>query len=336
MDKVNYKVYISCATYNHAPYIEDALKGFCIQQTDFPYIAVVIDDNSSDGTWGRINDFFVRNCDFEDKLIAWEAEDEHAIIRFAQHNTNKNLYFKIIGLKYNHHSIGKEKAIYYQNITNQSKYCAVCEGDDYWIDPFKLKKQVAILDTDSQCMMVRTNINRYFQDTGVMEQSFFSLPISGKIKDTYSDYVLRSWFNGTCTWCYRAEMIDKIKGVRQKLDKSCFRGDALYSLMFCRCGSIKYLDEVTTVYRVLKKSASHHTNKQQAYDFWHSITRTRTYFANDFNVGFRLKFWSRVCWELFYQMAARKDVSYFLKWISFCFKEFGLLFVDSKRLRIKI
>lgn len=336
MDGIKDTVFICCATYNHAPYIEDALNGFCIQQTDFPFVAVVIDDYSNDGTWDKINSFFLHNCDFENKATSWEKEDDDAIIKYAKHKTNENLSFEIIRLKYNHYSIKRNKKVYFKDVIAQSKYCAYCEGDDYWIDPNKLAKQVAILDSTPGCVMVRTNINRFFQDENRIEESFFTRRESGNVKDSYKGYILRSWFNAPCTWCFHSDMWEKIELVKNSLDGTCFIGDALNTLVFCRHGSIKYVDDITTVYRILKESASHCSNNRKNYDFWYSITRTRTYFANDFNVGFRMRFWLHVCWELLYKMAYRKDVSYIFNWMSFCIREFQFLFVKSKRLKIKL
>lgn len=336
MDRIKNTVCILCFTYNHSPYIEDALNGFCIQQTDFPFVAVIIDDYSSDGTWDKINSFFIHNCDFENNATSWEKEDDDTIIKYAKHKTNENLSFEIIRLKYNHYSIKKDRKVYYKDIIAQSKYGAMCEGDDYWIASDKLAKQVAFLDNNPECMMVRTNVNRLFQDENRLEESFFSKRISGNIKDTLEDYILNSWFNAPCTWCYRTEILEIKYAVVNQLDKYCFKGDALSTMLFCKYGTIKYLGDVTAHYRILKKSASHHMNKRDDYNFWHSITRTRTYFANDFNVWFRLRFWLHVCWELLYMMAYRKDMSYIFNWIKFSIKEFQQLFVKSKRLKLDL
>lgn len=45
----DFKVLINCMTYNHAPYITDTMNGFCMQKTDFPYVAIIVDDASTDG-----------------------------------------------------------------------------------------------------------------------------------------------------------------------------------------------------------------------------------------------------------------------------------------------
>jgi len=50
-------VSISCLAYNHERYIEDALEGFLIQKTDFPFEILIHDDASFDRTADIIREY---------------------------------------------------------------------------------------------------------------------------------------------------------------------------------------------------------------------------------------------------------------------------------------
>lgn len=63
--KINYKVQARCLTYNQAKYIEDALNGFAMQQTNFPFVCLVIDDCSTDGEQEVIKSWMNRECDMD-------------------------------------------------------------------------------------------------------------------------------------------------------------------------------------------------------------------------------------------------------------------------------
>lgn len=65
----NYTISVKCITFNHAPYIVDAMNGFCIQQTNFPYVAVIVDDASTDGEPEVIKQYLQKHFDLEDKDI---------------------------------------------------------------------------------------------------------------------------------------------------------------------------------------------------------------------------------------------------------------------------
>ena len=59
---------------------------------------------------------------------------------------NSNIrYFAVVYLKENHYSQKKSKAPYLTE-WEDTKYIALCEGDDYWTDPLKLQKQVDFLE----------------------------------------------------------------------------------------------------------------------------------------------------------------------------------------------
>ena len=56
-----WKVCVRCYTFNHAPYIEDAMNGFTMQKTDFPFVCCIVDDASTDGTQEVIKKYIVEN-----------------------------------------------------------------------------------------------------------------------------------------------------------------------------------------------------------------------------------------------------------------------------------
>ena len=103
-------VSIKCSTYNQSAYITDALNGFVMQQTDFPFVAVVIDDASTDGEQevikAYVNEHF--NHSEEAGYKQWETED--AYWTFARHKKNGNCYFVAVYLKRNlFKDLGKKK-----------------------------------------------------------------------------------------------------------------------------------------------------------------------------------------------------------------------------------
>ena len=147
-----FKVWVRCVTFNHAPYITATLDGFCRQQTDFPFLCVIVDDDSKDGEQEVIKQYL---CDhFTDESIE-ETDDYYMTL--ARHKENKNCSFAVYLLKYNHYSMKKPVKIHYQKMVSGVKYLAFCEGDDYWTDEHKLQKQADALDANPQAMMVYTN-----------------------------------------------------------------------------------------------------------------------------------------------------------------------------------
>lgn len=85
-------VRVSCMTYNHAPYITDALNGFCMQETTFPFICTIVDDASTDGEQEVIKQYLHEHFDLEDTSIVRNEETKDYTLTFARHKTNKNCY----------------------------------------------------------------------------------------------------------------------------------------------------------------------------------------------------------------------------------------------------
>ena len=143
-DNYKFMVCTRCMTYNHGDYIEDAMNGFSMQQTTFPVVTVIVDDASTDDTQKVIKAYLLKHFVRTDPCC-YEKDSDKAHTIFVRHLTNKNCYFAIVFLKENMY--GKEsKRLYYEEWTNNAKYLALCEGDDYWTYPLKLQKQVDYLE----------------------------------------------------------------------------------------------------------------------------------------------------------------------------------------------
>ena len=145
----DYKVVIKCFTYNQEKYIEDALKGFVRQKTNFPFCAIVVDDCSTDGNVEIIK--------------RYEREYPDII---------KGIYLPV-------NMYGNpEKRKYVEPWENAAQYIAICEGDDYWINDYKLQRQVDFLDSHPDYMMHFHNAIVHYEN--------HSMP----------DYVMRNFVSG--------------------------------------------------------------------------------------------------------------------------------------------
>ena len=106
-------------TYNHEPYIRQAIEGVVMQKTDFEYELVIGEDCSTDRTREIC---FEYQRKYPDKVrVLW---------------SNQNLYR-------NPHPAGRNGQRTMAHC--RGEFIAFCEGDDYWIDPLKLQKQVDIM-----------------------------------------------------------------------------------------------------------------------------------------------------------------------------------------------
>lgn len=154
MNNISFKVFTRCFTYNQVGYIGDALDGFCMQQTNFPFVCLIMDDASTDGEVGYLKNYLDNNFEPQDSEYYYNDETDDYRRVFTRHKTNRNCYFVVIFLKYNHYQIKKFKTQYYPDYCINAEYQALCEGDDYWTDPLKLQKQVDYLEshqTHSMC-----------------------------------------------------------------------------------------------------------------------------------------------------------------------------------------
>lgn len=150
----SFSVFVGCQTYNHKDYIKDALRGFAIQMTSFPFVCAIIDDFSTDGTQAAINEWITDECDTEN---IQQVDLDLAIIYKVKHRTNRNCTFVFYFLKKNLYKEIETKDSLIEPLRSRSKYVAICEGDDYWTYPSKLQEQVDFLDSHNDYSAISSN-----------------------------------------------------------------------------------------------------------------------------------------------------------------------------------
>ena len=238
MNNQEYLVAVQCMTYNQSQYIVDALNGIVMQETSFPFVVLVVDDASTDGEQDVIRRYVYEQCETGNKEIAYEKETDYAHIAYAQHSTNCNCYIATIYLKENHYSQRKSKAAYLAEWRDHVKYIAICEGDDYWIDPQKLQRQVDFMETHPDYSTSTENGTIYF--TKDHNTTLFSNEPTRDI--SFEDLLIRRRFP-TASVVYRGAFRVEIN----KLHPPIF--DTLMWARLSQLGKIHYNDIISSVYR---------------------------------------------------------------------------------------
>lgn len=241
----NFLVSVRCFSYNHAPYIKDCMNGFTMQETNFPYVCVIDDDASTDGEPEVVNNYLAENFNLDDEDVVRKEETDDYHMIFAQHKTNKNCFFAVFFLNYNHYSIRKSRDKYVEKYIDGAKYIALCEGDDYWIDPLKLQKQVDYLDSHPQCTMTcnRSKLCSVKEGKYIGEQ--YCRKGDGVLNPV--DVIYRTGlYISTCSILYRSFIKDNYPDYCIK----CKVGDYPLQIMAAMKGEIYYFDDVMSVYRV--------------------------------------------------------------------------------------
>lgn len=229
------KVSICCLAYNHEKYIEEALEGFLIQETTFPFEILIHDDASTDNTANIIREY--------------EKSYPHIIKPIYQKENQFSKFVRINAV--------------YQIPRALGKYLAMCEGDDYWTDKLKLSKTVEFLENNkdySACahdVVVIDENNKTKDDTPFGNYHEDLLTINDQIK--YNNIpsltlVIRKE-------CFNIELFMKLR------ENTKYIGDIQLKCMLLSQGKIKYFKEKMGVYRSITTGGSSFSsqNKEIAY-----------------------------------------------------------------------
>jgi len=217
------KLTIACVSYNQEKFVAQMLDGFLAQKTNFPFVALIADDASTDRTPEIISDYAARHPDIIKPLL-----------RDTNVGTWKNAMDMLDRI--------------------ETPYVALCEADDYWTDPCKLQKQVDFLETHSDCSMCFHPVTVHWED-GSRPDEIFPTPKFRFHKTllTTKD-LLRRNFIQTNSVVYRWRFWedrggDHCNSIRKAIPQEILPMDHFMHLLHAETGKIGFLDAPMAVYR---------------------------------------------------------------------------------------
>lgn len=224
-------VSVCVVTYNQVSFIRQCLDNILNQKTNFSFEILLGDDASKDGTREICLDYANK---YPDK------------IRLFLHHRENNI--KIAG-----RPTGRFNFLY-NLYAAQGKYIAFCEGDDFWIDPNKLQKQVDFLEKNQDYILTHSDADIYVENT---KRTYGNI---NKVKgrniasgDVFTEKLESKYRIFTCTTLFRNfdDLISSTNGLVEFA-----QADLILFLELAHRGKFKYFEESMATYRVNQGSVT--------------------------------------------------------------------------------
>lgn len=208
-------VSVICTTYNHEKYIRKTLEGFVSQKTTFPVEYIIHDDASTDATATVIREF--------EKKYPKVIKPIYQTVN--QYSRGGGIIRKI-------------------QMQISSRYTALCEGDDYWIDENKLQKQIDYMEAHPGCVLTIHNGYRLNDHTGQLK------PLNPYKKSgtlSMKEVLLEEGgMTPTASMVYRTDIIKKMP---MDIFKVPGVGDRPKRMYLATQGEVMYFSEIMCIYR---------------------------------------------------------------------------------------
>lgn len=248
-------------TYNHEPYLTEAIEGVLSQQCDFEFELIIGDDASKDGTL----------------QVALDHQRRYPHLVRVVHG-DLNVGMNANGLRVFERARGQ--------------YVAFCEGDDFWFAPDKLARQVALMEADEGIGIVHTDWAKTVRSDGAWRFDLVE-SVHRRVPDRYLRGDLSATWHfpkilRTCTVMVRRSIFQDM------LDSGLYRpefrfGDSILNAFATAGWMVGYLPEATAIYRVSPNSALR-SGAAARVAFYRSCLKfdseARAYFAGRSRYGF--------------------------------------------------
>lgn len=216
MDKTTVAVIL--ITYNQEQYVSQTVDSLISQKCDFSFKIYANDDCSKDGTSDILKGYATR-------------------------------FPELIDLQINQNNLGIVGNYFNAINRSDSDYIAVCAGDDWWCDEYKLQKQVAFMHEHPECGMIYTGYKQY------MDGEYVEMPLVER-KD-FEDIVTNGNMVPAVTMFMRRELVKQYQDEIHPLEHDWGMEDQPLILWFSLKSKIMCIPDVTAVYRIVDGSAYH-------------------------------------------------------------------------------
>jgi len=246
-------------TYNQEKTIGRTLDSILIQKCHIPFEIELRDDCSHDGT---------------DAICRQYAEKYPLIIRYRHNKQNKGIidnYFDTL-------------------LECRGRYIADCAGDDYWIDPLKLEKEVNLLEQHPEVTLVHTAWNNYDEKKKkIISTSKVDFP--NKITD--GKKMLEKIITQTgitvvhlCTALYRKEVfLNAYNKYKSFFRNKVYTTEDLQLIFFmAQAGKIAYIPTITLNYCISNTSISNTDDEKKLFLFMTGINQLSWDLSQFFNL----------------------------------------------------
>jgi glycosyltransferase involved in cell wall biosynthesis len=207
------KINVIVTTYNHERYIAQCLESVLKQKGDFQLEVIVGDDCSIDNTREMVDEF-------------------------------QNRYPLLISVLPTEKNLGITKNLKRCLDACSGEYIAICEGDDYWTDEYKLQKQMIYLQTHPDLSMCFSAFQIYYEDKKLLEP-FADQVLLKKDVLTTEDLIENNYIGNFSCCMYRTDVVRKLPKELFEI----FTVDWLFNMTCGQFGKIGFIREQMSVYR---------------------------------------------------------------------------------------